>query len=162
MTHWNGLDGSKTQLLYSSPYLVDSITLPEKKPWQDKSVLHQKYVVEGRSMAHIGKEFLYSKNGIRAALIRFGIPIRKAAVKGRNSNINYGQRLVSGRRIEHQAEQRVIQTVVDMRKEGLSYDKIAAFLSKIQVPTKKKGQKWHHEVVRLIYLRATEKEKDFQ
>jgi len=141
--------------LYSAPYLVDSISLPAKKAWQDKNVLHQKYVVEGLSLAQIGKEFLYSKNGIRNALIRFNIPLRERHAKGRPSNIDYGKRIVNGCRIEHLAEQRVIQTIVDMRGEGLSYAKIAAFLTKIGVPTKKKGKGWHYEVVRNIYLRAT-------
>ena len=105
-------------------------------------------------MAQIASVFLCSKNGVRAALLRFGIPLCGRQEKGRSSNIDYGKRIVSGRRIEPMAEQRVIRTIVDMRRDGLSFGQIAEFLSKIGVPTKKRGKKWHCEVVRIIYLRA--------
>ena len=149
-----GVCAPNPELLYSATHLIDSIKLPERKPWQNKNVLHQKYIVEGASLAQIASEFLCSKNGVRAALIRFEIPLRERQGKGRSSNVDYGKRLVQGRRIEHMAEQRVIRTIVDMRNDGLSFQRIADFLSKIGVPTKKKGKSWHCEVVRIIYLRA--------
>lgn len=91
---------------------------------------------------------------VRMALIRAGIPLRKRQDRGRPSNINYGKRLVKGQRIEHLAEQRVIRAIIDMNRDGLSFRKIATFLTQIKVPTKRRGQKWHGEVVRNIYLRA--------
>ncbi len=149
-----GVCTSNPEHLYSIDYLIDSVSLPTKKPWQNKSVLHQKYVVEGVSLAQIAKEFLCSKNTIRGALIRAGIPLRKRQERRRSSNIDYGKRLVKGQRIEHLAEQKVIQAIVEMRKEGLSFQKIADFLSEIGVLTKKRRQRWHCEVVRNIYLRV--------
>ena len=93
-------------------------------------------------------------------MIRFGIPLRERQEKGHPSNLDYGKRVVNGHRIEHLAEQRVIQTIIDLRNEGLSYAKIADFLTKIGVPTKKKGQGWHYEVVRNIFLRSNEKRQN--
>ena len=39
-----------------------------------------------------------------------------------------------------------------MRKQDLSFSKIAEFLSNIGAPTKTRRKKWHPEVVRQIFL----------
>jgi len=52
---------------------------------------------------------------------------------------------------DHMNEQRVIKTIVEMRDDGISFPKIAKFLSGAGVPTKKRRKKWHPEVIRQIY-----------
>ena len=54
--------------------------------------------------------------------------------------------------MEDRAEQRVIETVLDMRNNGISFPMIARFLTGAGVPTKTRRKKWHPEVVRQIYL----------
>jgi transposase len=112
-------------------------------------------VVQGLSLVQIAKEFSSSKNTIRNALIKANIPLRKRQTSGKASNPHYGSRVVKGQRVEHLTEQRVIMTIVEMRDDGMSFPKIARFLSKVGIPTKKRGHKWHPEVVRQIYMKST-------
>jgi hypothetical protein len=103
-------------------------------------------------MAQIGKEFSCSKHAIRDALIRAGIPVRRRAQPG-FASLGYGARNVRGRRVEDQAEQKVIATIIELRDDGMSYDKIASFLTKLGVPTKTRRRKWNGGCVRAIYIR---------
>lgn len=88
------------------------------------------------------------------ALFRAGVPLRGRQVKGRSSNPRYGTRAARSHRVDDIVEQRVINTVLDMRNEGISFPKIARFLSGAGVPTKTRQKKWHPEVVRQIYLQS--------
>lgn len=119
---------------------------------QDRSFLHQKYVVEGLSIAQISKLILSSKDSVRRGLIKVGIPLREAhKPHGNPSQPRYGQRKVRARPVvKHAGEERVISAVLDMRAQGLSLRQIAALLSKIGVPTKRKGNSWHPEMIKRI------------
>ncbi len=44
-------------------------------------------------------------------------------------------------------ELRVIQTIQEMDKQGLSLRKICKFLDAIGAPTKKRGKSWHPEMI---------------
>jgi Recombinase len=55
-----------------------------------------------------------------------------------------------GKLVTHLAERRVIEAVLDMRRQNLSLRQIADFLTKIGVPTKKRGVKWHPEMVKRL------------
>jgi len=109
-------------------------------------------VVLGLSLKQIAREFFCSKNTIRSALIRAGIAVRKRQKRGRSSNPRYGSKAVKGHRVDDVAELRVIKTVVEMRNDGISFPKIAKFLTGAGVPTKTRRKKWHPEVVRQVYL----------
>lgn len=50
----------------------------------------------------------------------------------------------------HAQESRVIGMIKHLRLEGLTYRKIAEILTEMKIPTKKRGQKWHPEMVRRI------------
>jgi hypothetical protein len=55
--------------------------------------------------------------------------------------------------IPHQGEQKVIDAVLEMRKQGLSLRQIARFLSKVGVPTKQRGVSWHPQMVKRLLAR---------
>ena len=118
---------------------------------QDKSFLHQKYVVEGLSIDQISKLIFSSKESVRRGLIKVGISLREPHKNP--SRIRYGLKRTKGRPVKHLNEERVISAIKDMREQGLSFRQIAAFLSKIGVPTKHRGRAWHPEMVRRILSR---------
>ncbi len=120
----------------------------------NKAVLHQKYVLEKRSMRQIAAEFASSKTAIRGALIRFGIPLRVTGKSpNRMHNLPFGKRCLAGKVVDHKGEQRVISSVLRMHGEGLSNCAITRVLTQMKVPTKQQGRGWHHEMVRQILVR---------
>lgn len=64
--------------------------------------------------------------------------------------------------MKHSGEERVISAVLDMRKQGLGLRQIASFLSKIGVPTKRRGKTWHPEMVKRILLRGSVGKDNYQ
>ncbi len=119
-----------------------------------KSFLHEKYFLEGLSIAQIAAEILSSRKADRSSLIEFGIKRKKQGQSGANpSQAPFGYRKVEGKPILHLGEQRVIQSVKKMSDSGLSYRTICEFLTSIKVPTKNRGKGWQPEMIRRILLR---------
>lgn len=116
-------------------------------------MLRQKYVAEGASLKQIAKELLCSQTAVRDALIRAGIPLRPRGAAGHSSTVNYGTKLSRGRRAPCAVEAKVVKTILDLRHDGMSFDKIAQVLTKVGVPTKTRRKKWNGGCVRAIYLR---------
>ena len=113
-------------------------------------MLQQKYVVEQASLAQIANELLCSKGAVRGALVRAGIPLRG---QGHAAAVAYGVRIARGRRVQDSVETRVIQAILSLRADGLSFDAIAERVSQLGVPTKTRRLKWNGGCVRTIYLR---------
>jgi len=121
----------------------------------NEAVLHQKYVLEKRSLRQIAREFASSKTTIRQALVRFGIPLKnKGSSVNRVHALPFGKRCVNGAVMQHKGEQQVIRSVLKMHREGLSNNAIARVLTEMKIPTKQQGKAWHHEMVRQILLRS--------
>jgi uncharacterized protein (DUF433 family) len=140
--------------LCSTLYLTDIIELPEDRPYQNPIVLHQKYVLERATLAQIAKELLCSRFAVRQALIKANIPLRTdAEYIGGVRTIPYGTAVVKGRRVPSQPELRVIDTIAALRQDGMSFDRIAASLTSLGVPTKTRRKKWNGGCVRAIYLK---------
>jgi len=148
----NGPSRPYLQLFRSITQVTDLIPFSKNRPYENASLLHQKYVVLGLSLKQIAREFLCSKNTIRSALIRAGIRIRRSQEKGHSSNPRYGSKPTKGHSVDNLAEQRVIKTIIEMRDDRISFPKIAKFLSGAGVPTKMRRKEWHPEVVRQIHL----------
>jgi hypothetical protein len=66
--------------------------------------------------------------------------------------LKFGQRVIKGTITGHKAEQRVVDSVRQMKAEGLSLRAIARCLNQMKVPTKMRGKKWHPEMVKRILL----------
>ena len=123
--------------------------------WKDKDFLHQKYVIEGRSIAQIAAEILSSRAAVREGLIEFKIKRRAQGKPGLNpAQVPYGYRMLNGLMTPHLGEQRVLKSVQKMAESGLSYRKICEFLTSIGVPTKNKGRCWQPEMVRRLINRS--------
>lgn len=135
--------------------VIDTIDFNFDPLWKDKHFLHQKYVLEGRSIAQIAAEIISSRVAIRNALIEFGIKRRQRGEPGkRPAQVPYGYRISNGLMVEHEGEQRILSAVLKMSARGLTLRQICEFLSKIGVPTKRRGQRWHPEMVRRISARS--------
>ena len=140
----------------SGPQVRDTIEFIYEQLWKDKDFLHQKYVLEGRSIAQISEEILSSRAAVRDALIEFGIARKPQGKPGlRPAQVPYGYRMSNGLMVPHLGEQRVLSSVRKMADEGLSYRKICEFLTSVGVPTKNRGQRWHPEMVRRLLVRST-------
>lgn len=139
------------------PFYLAIITEETMQPlYKNPSFVHQKYVVEGLSIREIACEIFSSKEAVRNALRRFEIPIRESHMphNGRISCPSYGTKLRSGRASPHVAEQQMIETIKDLRAQGLTLRKVAKILTNMGVPTKKRGKSWHPEMVKRILERV--------
>lgn len=128
-------------------YLYVTIT----PSYQDHFLVHHLYVEKGLSIRQIADQIFWSKETVRASLHEMGIEIREPCHHhGRKSQPRFGERLVKGKIIEHKGEQKVIQSVVEMRGQGLSLRQIAGLLEELEVPTKGGALKWHPQMVKNI------------
>ena len=120
----------------------------------NKAVLHEKYMLERRSLRQIAAEFASSKTAIRNALIAFDIPLRERWKNPyRVHNLPFGSKLWKGRVVDYTREQEVIRSILKMHGDRLSNAAIARALTAMKIPTKQRRLKWHPEMVRQILLR---------
>ena len=137
-------------------HLIDFVEFIHTPLWKSKTFLTEKYVEKGLSIAQIAAETLSSKSTIRRALVEFKIPVREKGKPGlRPAQAPYGYRRQNGLLVPHLGEQRVIDAVKRMSRDGLSYRKICDFLTGIGIPTKNRGKKWQPEMVRRLLMRST-------
>lgn len=68
--------------------------------------------------------------------------------------------MLDGKTVPHQVERRVIEAVLELRKQGLSLRQIGRFLSKVGVPTKRRGVSWHPEMVKRVLSYAEENKSE--
>ncbi len=133
-----------TQVVVTLPFLL-------RRPFKDKNFLHQKYAIEGLSIAQISTEIGSSKEAVRNGLRRFDIDVRASGQHhGRPSQPRFGVKIRHGRSVDHEFEQGVIKSVHQLKSQGLSLRKIAQTLTGLDIPTKKRGQAWHPEMVSRI------------
>jgi len=143
--------GNSCEPFSSTEHLTDIINFRCLPLYKDRCFLHQKYVVEGLSIAQISSQIVSSKAAVRDNLVRFGIPLREAHLPhGRPAQPKFGQKFRDGKAVPHMAEKKVIEAVMEMRKQNLSLRQIARFLTKVGVPTKRRGVSWHPEMVKRL------------
>lgn len=125
------------------------------EPWRSKTFLEEKYFKNGFSIAQIAEETLSSRAAVRDALIEFGIPLKQQGKPGlRPAQVPYGYRRLDGMLAPHLGEQRVIQSIRKMSKDGLSYRQICDFLTSVSVPTKNQSKGWQPEMIRRLLTRS--------
>ncbi|MDH5580567.1 MAG: recombinase family protein [Bdellovibrionales bacterium] len=151
----NGRSGpTKGQLLFARAYLSDFVNFFELSHLLNKSVLHQKYLVEGLTIEELSSQFGCGKTTIKKYLSQFNI--KKGGHTTHRKNVSYGQKFKpkNNSTEDLKAERRVIDTIVQMyEKEGLVVRAIARVLSSMKVPTKRQGKTWDHSVVTSILIR---------
>jgi hypothetical protein len=146
----------RTVASFSQPksHLVETIDFIHSPLWKSRTFLEEKYVKKGRSIAQIAAETLSSKSAVRGALLGFGFKLKRQGKPGLcPAQVPYGYRRLDGLLAPHLREQRVIQSVRKMSKDGLSYRQICDFLTSVGVPTKNQGKRWQPEMIRRLLSR---------
>lgn len=146
--HNGGISETHSVLFFPPSQVTDSIKFVHTPLYKNASFLHQKYVIEKRSIAQIAEEIFSSKDAVRGGLRRAGIPIREPRNHhGNPSQPRFGQKVRKGQAVPFQVEQKVIRTVRQLRDQGLTLRAIAKILDEMKVPTKCQGRSWHPEMV---------------
>lgn len=141
---------------FSSPttYLIDTIKISEPPRYSDKSLLHEKYVVEGLSAKSLADLLGCSTTTVKARLREFGLSKGGSGRAVHREKLAYGKRMVGHQEISHKGELLVIETIKRMYcEEHLRPRSIASLLDTMKVPTKRRGKKWDHSVVIAILKR---------
>ena len=146
-----GLSASQSTQTCPPLEVIDTIKLFEPQTWKHQSFLQQKYVMEGLSIRQIALEVTSSKEAVRQELLKAKIPLRdKSQHHGNPSQAKFGQRVIKRKLVPHKTEQRIIESIWQMKAEGLSLRAIARCLDQMKIPTKSQGKKWHPEMVKRI------------
>lgn len=122
--------------------------------YKNKTFLHQKYVVEGRSPAEIASEIFSSRQSVSKYLEHFEIPLRPDDSRRTTGAHTFGYKLRHRQAIPNKREQEAIEKMIKLRAQGFSYEKIAEILNTIGVTTKRGGAKWYAKTIRGILLRT--------
>lgn len=131
--------------------LLDSFGFVHTRLFKNREFLYQKYVSEGLSLAQISEQICSSKEAIRKRLEYFGISVREPHnPHGRPAQPRYGQRLQSGKSVVHQAEQRVIDAILELKVQGMGLRQIARTMTQLGISTKCRGKAWHPQMVSRI------------
>jgi len=130
-------------------HLSDSFEFLQAPLYKSRNFLNQKYSVEGLSIGQIAEEIVSSKAAVRNGLRHFGIPLRKNPVN--RGRLKFGERIRNGRVVPHPGELKVIRSMIEMRNQGMSLEKIALLLNQMGIHPKRNGLGWqHHTVNKLI------------
>jgi len=144
------LEVGRTSFLKDA-YLSETLEFIYIKPWKEKTFLIEEYVNKGRSIAEIARQTLSSRAAIRDALIEFDIKRRQRGnPRKRRSQLPYGYRIIKGQMLQHEGEQLIISVIQKMASKGNTLREISDYLSTMKVPTKRRGVRWHPEMVRRI------------
>lgn len=86
--------------------------------------------------------------------MEWGIKRRQRGKPGkRPAQLPYGYRMVKGELVEHQGEQVVMSVIQKMAAKETPLREICEYLSMMEIPTKRRGHRWHPEMVRRILNR---------
>ena len=122
--------------------ILDSISYVHTALYRNKAFLHQKYVVEGLSLAQTSEtRICSSKDAVRKGLRDFGIPIRKRAGRtGDRPNPSTARRSRKRKLTIHHTEQRVINAIMEMKAQGAGLRQIARNFHRTRHPNQVQRQ----------------------
>ncbi|MBJ01170.1 MAG: hypothetical protein CME67_08050 [Halobacteriovoraceae bacterium] len=131
--------------------MTNIIQLPTKNEWRNKEFLHQKYVVERRSLNELAVELGVARQTISKQMKEFGIETRiSGAVQNRKRGLAYGKKVKDREIVVHKREQEIIEKVKELREQGFSYHKIADVLNVMGISTKSGKAKWSGKTVHQV------------
>lgn len=139
-----------TEFSYLSIFIPHFIGKPE----ENQEILRKLYLDFDLSSYQIAEITDWSRTAISDYLRRESLTktIRKSPTA------KFGERIVGGFRVANQSEQKIIQKIVSLRAEGISYREIAKILNDSGISTKK-GNAWSKTTVQDIYKREQENQK---
>lgn len=120
---------------------------------RSKNFLLQKYVEEGLSPSEIAQQIFSCRSTVVRYLEHHGIELRaedRSCIAGRI----FGQRRVAGKVRAVKREQETIEKMIELRRQGHSYEKIANILNTMKIQTHKKKGPWYAKTVRQVLLRV--------
>jgi hypothetical protein len=131
---------------------VKTIHVFEPALYLSREFLHQKYCEERLSTSQIAALCFSSRSTILKYMEKHGIARRKsgASLRRPGYGLAYGRRVVGRFEMENKREMRVIEKMHRMRKQGLSYAKIAIKLNAERIPTKTRRGRWGAKTVHQI------------
>jgi biotin operon repressor len=142
------------------PKFVPHLTITVKAPFKsincvkDKNYLTQEYVSNGKSLNAVAKSLGCSRHAVVKNLLNFGIELRKDGLSPLSkSQLAYGERLFKGKLVPHLGERKVILQMAELRRQGLSYEKIAKWINENHIPTKNRVGKWDRRTIYEILKR---------
>ena len=122
------------------------VPFPSIKSFRNKDLLHQKYVVEGLSIAQIAAETFSSKKTVSKYLYASGMPLRGEKQIGQN-NLRFGVLNSSLSLDQSLRELKTTEIILNYRASGFSIRKIAELLNAQNVPARKIGSRWYPKTV---------------
>ena len=111
-------------------------------PIQNEKLLRKLYIEMDLSSYQIAEVSGWSRTNISDALRILDLTeeTKKAP------NLKFGEKLVSGKRVPHKEEQKVIKKIITLRNKGFSFRAIANYLNEKKIPSKL-GGKWNKTTV---------------
>lgn len=149
---------SRASTLLHSPQ--PKITVPEpfsSYNWfTDKDFLTQEYVEKRKSLSLIAREIGCARSTVIEHLLKNGILLRDDGLLSHynKSQLAYGERLYNGQVVPHLGELRIIEQFQTLRKEGMSFGKIAKWANEQKIPTKNKVSEWNRRTIFEILRRT--------
>ena len=144
------LDEPLSTVSYVSVFIPHFIGNPSK----NQAILRKLYLDFDLSSYQISDLTGWSRTAISDYLRKS--KINKESIK--SPIPRYGEREVSGVRVPHQAEQKIIQKIVSLKSKGHSFREIARGLTESGIPSKR-GVQWSKTTVQEINKREQEKKK---
>jgi predicted DNA-binding protein YlxM (UPF0122 family) len=137
--------------------LVLKSTICAPKLVIDDNYVQKQYCENGLNMTQIARLLNTSRHKIKASLVRSGVVFdlswkQKEALRYKK----FGYKRERKKTVEHKAEQRTINAIMEMINKGLSYQEIADILHQMKIPTKTSGKRWTRGMVRNIDIKSTD------
>ena len=122
----------------------------------------------GTSLHKIAEQLQVGKTTVRESLVAGGVRLRpdnkspegKSALRQRKvpyANPPYGYAFLDGRFMVHPKEIQNVRRMLEMRKQGLSFNAIAKSLN-VKCIAPRSGKKWDHSVIADIIRRDSDKQ----
>ena len=139
---------TKPHNLFSTAYIIEITSFSRVPLYENEIVLQQNYLEKGLTVKEMSVLLGCGSTTIKKQLRRFNIRKIEVQEVRHKSNLKYGQKLISGKIIEHKKETNIQRTIVDMYlNEGLTVTSIARLLTQMKIPTKKRGKRWDHSII---------------
>lgn len=129
-------------------------------PWfKDKGFLAQEYLERQKSLAQIARELGCARSTVLKYLLEAGVEPRRDGLlpNYRKSQLAYGEKIRNGQAVPHLGEIGVIRQFVDLRGQGLSYEKLATWANRERIPTKNRTGRWDRRTIFEIIKRSQHK-----
>lgn len=133
-------------------YVPVIITHFFNKPIQNSELLRKLYLEKDLSSYEISKFTGWPRSSISDAIRALGI--KKDEIK--SPLLRYGEKLSGTTRVAHKGEQKIINKMIALREQGLSFKKISEYLNDNNIPTKLGGS-WYPSTVKSIVNRELKK-----